>query len=73
MKTFKKWFALMWGDNWIQLFLVGVLFGAVIIIERDTIDSLLWFWIILSIPILICVAIIFGAFIKLWKTNKDKL
>lgn len=79
-KSFKAWFSLMWGDGWIQVFLIastalgleiyysgGILDLLSSISTEDGRSGLLFAVSGLLVPIIVIVLISYKGFYKFWK------
>lgn len=67
-QTLKNWFLLMWGNNYIFLFILGIAFTVAGIYYSDLSESITY--VFLSIPILSCIAIAYKGFYQYWNRQK---
>ncbi len=76
MKTksqFRKWFDLMWGNHYIQVFILDLLFMGLITYQLDEFEEPWTIGVAYGIPGLACLVIIYLGFYKFWQDMKDKL
>jgi len=74
-QTFKNWFKLMWGNNYIQLFILAIGFLITELYLMDRFYSLGSFIVGVSIPISMMVGIAYKGFYQFWddiKKNKSR-
>lgn len=72
-QTFKNWFKLMWGNNYIQLFLLAIAFLIAELNWMDSFYSLGGFIIGLSIPIGMMILIGYKGFYQFWSDIKKNI
>jgi hypothetical protein len=69
-QTFKNWFKLMWGNNYIQLFILAIAFLIGEFYWMDTFYSLGGFIAGISIPIGMMILISYKGFYQFWSDIK---
>lgn len=66
----KKWFKLMWGANYIQVFFLPVGFLVAMFYYRKELNESPGAWWLALIPIVVIIIICYLGFYKFWQNNK---
>jgi hypothetical protein len=68
--SFKMWFKIMWGNTYIQLFVLALAFFIGILTQYNSFDG--WgFWVCLTIPSLTMIVIAYKGFYQFWNDLKN--
>lgn len=70
--SFKNWFKIMWGNTYIQLFILGLAFFIGILWNYSAFEGEMWgFWVLISIPSLMMIVIAYKGFYQFWNDLKN--